>query len=149
MLVPAWPQGSGSGAGVRTRQLARAVRDWGFNLTVASHARPDEHSKALEEDGLSVHHTRLTQGDTLRDCLKGAPPELVLFDRFYCEERAVATGGAHTRHAGGSQARAAACLYTRAGRLHTRVRAPWQREKQIIQGRSGVNQIAAMQNTSE
>jgi len=81
-----WPETTSSAAGVRTTSLLRAFQSWGWSVHYLGCAKPNEHTAALEAQGITVHHVSPNRGAEFEATLQATAPHAVVFDRFMAEE---------------------------------------------------------------
>lgn len=86
-ISPVWPERSSSAAGVRTMDLISLFADRCQSLTYISTSDIDnDHARTLQASGIHIHHCPPNRESQITDILKQCRPDIVIFDRFYCEE---------------------------------------------------------------
>ena len=85
-VSPVWPEASSSAAGVRSTGLIESFQSHGDNVSYVSISNPNEHSKKLQECGVSVFTCSPNREEAFVKVLNSAEPDIVVFDRFFAEE---------------------------------------------------------------
>lgn len=81
-----WPEPRSSAAGTRIVQLIRWAQSAGYTVTFASASEPGEAAEDLTALAVECHSVRLNCS-SFDDFVRELAPELVIFDRFICEEQ--------------------------------------------------------------
>lgn len=86
LFVNLWPEPKSSAAGVRTFEMGLFVKRLGYELFGISPNAASEHSNTWEKSGIRIL-TCDPNSSASAEVLKTLSPELVIFDRFYTEEK--------------------------------------------------------------
>ena len=84
ILGQVWPEVSSSAAGVRTHGIVSVLKK-DHSVSFASPAKPNEHSKTLQEAGVTALRTDMNNSEAFRALLTRTCPDVVIFDRFTTE----------------------------------------------------------------
>ena len=85
-LSSLWPEPGSSAAGVRTEGLIRAFQQWGYDVSYAAGAAPNEYTDRLREAGVATFECGPNREADLSRVIATSQPTVVIFDRFFNEE---------------------------------------------------------------
>lgn len=85
-FVNLWPEPRSSAAGVRTYEMSLFIRRLGYQLIGVAPGAASVHSEAWERSGTRVLSCDPNSSQAA-EILKTLTPELVIYDRFYTEEK--------------------------------------------------------------
>jgi glycosyltransferase involved in cell wall biosynthesis len=86
-FVYVWPEPVSSAAGVRTRELMRALREKGWKITAASPSAKGRFSEELGDSGIETVSVDPNLTESTEKSLSALSPALVVYDRFVMEEQ--------------------------------------------------------------
>ena len=85
-FVNLWPEPRSSAAGVRTLEISLFIQQLGYQLVGIAPGAASPHSEAWEKNGVRTLTCDPNSSETA-EILKTLSPELVIYDRFYTEEK--------------------------------------------------------------
>ena len=87
ILGKVWPEPSSSAAGVRTAGLIEQLQNNNHEVSFATHARANDHSKDLEARGVNCQKCAPNDEAGFAAIISQLQPEVCIFDRFTTEEQ--------------------------------------------------------------
>ena len=86
IFVNVWPEPRSSAAGLRTRELSEFIQRLGYELIAVAPSETTSHAAEWEKAGVQTLSCDPNSSDEA-EILKTLSPQLVVYDRFYTEEK--------------------------------------------------------------